>query len=60
MSHLFEMAFELTVVSNNQSSAPLLSEHGLSFYIQTASKEMLFDSGSGATLCLNARTLGID
>lgn len=38
----------------------LLSEHGLSFYIETEDKKYLFDTGSSGNFLLNADKLGAD
>jgi 7,8-dihydropterin-6-yl-methyl-4-(beta-D-ribofuranosyl)aminobenzene 5'-phosphate synthase len=40
--------------------AGLLGEHGLSYWIDTGTKRVLFDTGQGLTLAHNAQRLGID
>jgi len=49
-----------TLVENTAGSRVLLGEHGLSLWIETGDKRVLFDTGQGACLGNNARRLGID
>ncbi len=51
-----------TLVENTVTAGllPLTSEHGLSFYIRTGDRRILFDTGQGATLLNNADLLEID
>lgn len=38
----------------------LRGEHGLSYYIETGSARLLFDTGQNDSLIANAVTLGVD
>jgi 7,8-dihydropterin-6-yl-methyl-4-(beta-D-ribofuranosyl)aminobenzene 5'-phosphate synthase len=51
-----------TLVENSvaQSGNALLGEHGLSFYIETGDRRILFDTGQNLAISNNARVLGID
>jgi 7,8-dihydropterin-6-yl-methyl-4-(beta-D-ribofuranosyl)aminobenzene 5'-phosphate synthase len=51
-----------TLVENSvaQSGKALLGEHGLSFYIETGGRKILFDTGQNLAISNNARVLGID
>ena len=51
-----------TLVENTVTAGlpPLMAEHGLSFFIETRDKKILFDTGQGLTILGNARALGID
>jgi 7,8-dihydropterin-6-yl-methyl-4-(beta-D-ribofuranosyl)aminobenzene 5'-phosphate synthase len=51
----------LTVLSENTArGAGILGEHGLSFWLDTGTHRVLFDTGQGLALRHNAATLGID
>lgn len=50
----------ITVLINNTMPDPLLCEHGLSFWIETAGKNILFDTGQTDALVQNAELLKID
>lgn len=51
----------ITVLSENTSSRPDIgAEHGLSLYIETAGKKILFDAGQTDLFAENAVRLGID
>ena len=51
----------ITVLSENTSGGTdILSEHGLSLYIETEKKRILFDMGQGDLFAENAKKLGID
>jgi 7,8-dihydropterin-6-yl-methyl-4-(beta-D-ribofuranosyl)aminobenzene 5'-phosphate synthase len=51
----------LTILSENTvRGAGLLGEHGLSYWIETGSHRVLFDTGQGMVLEKNAAKLGID
>ncbi len=50
----------ITILVDNQSGDGLTSEHGLSLWIETEGKHILFDTGQGSTLESNARTLGVN
>ena len=49
-----------TLVENTAGLSGVLGEHGLSFWLETPSWRVLFDTGAGAVLEGNAGTLGID
>ncbi len=51
-----------TLVENTvaQSGKRLIGEHGLSFYIETESNKVLFDTGQNLAISNNAQVLGID
>ncbi len=48
------------LVENTARSVGLLSEHGLSYWIETKDHRILFDTGQGMSLIHNAHQLGID
>jgi 7,8-dihydropterin-6-yl-methyl-4-(beta-D-ribofuranosyl)aminobenzene 5'-phosphate synthase len=50
----------ITVLADNRSAQGLESEHGLSFWIRTANRTILFDTGQGDAMPRNAASLGID
>ena len=49
-----------TLIENTSRSPDLTAEHGLSLYIQTGNRKLLFDMGQGAAFAQNARKLGIN
>ncbi len=52
---------KVTVLSENHvSSKGLYSEHGVSFFVQTRDKTILFDMGQSGLFLKNAHILGID
>ena len=51
----------ITVIVDNRSDDPcLLTEHGLSFWIEADDRRILFDAEQSDMLFRNAETLGID
>lgn len=50
----------ITALTENTSKNGLLSEHGLSLYIETENRKILFDTGQSDLFSKNAETLGID
>jgi len=51
----------LTILSENTvRGAGLLGEHGLSYWLETGTQRVLFDTGQGMVLEKNAAKLGID
>jgi 7,8-dihydropterin-6-yl-methyl-4-(beta-D-ribofuranosyl)aminobenzene 5'-phosphate synthase len=50
----------VTILVDNQAGEGLLAEHGLSLWIETEDKRILFDTGQGSALESNARILGVD
>ena len=51
---------KITVLTENTSSCGLPCEHGLSLYIESNGKRILFDTGQTALFAENAERLGID
>ena len=52
---------KIVVLSENTTSSPqLLSEHGLSLYIETENNKILFDTGQSDIFIKNAQVLGVD
>jgi len=51
-----------TLVENTVTAGlpKLIAEHGLSFYIETCDRQILFDTGQGHAILGNARALDID
>ena len=57
------MNFAVTTLVENTVTAgiaPLIAEHGLSFFIDTGERKILSDTGQGLALLGNADALGID
>jgi 7,8-dihydropterin-6-yl-methyl-4-(beta-D-ribofuranosyl)aminobenzene 5'-phosphate synthase len=51
----------LTILTDNLTrDKDLIAEHGLSFYIESGDKKILFDTGQSAAFSHNADKLGID
>ncbi len=50
----------LTILVDNQAMSGLTAEHGLSFWIETDGRHILFDTGQGQALEPNARALGVN
>lgn len=50
----------VTLVENTACRQDLAAEHGLSLYIETENRKILFDTGQSAAFWENARKLGID
>ena len=51
---------KITVLVDNEAADGLTAEHGLSLWMEIADKHILFDTGQGLALELNARALGIE
>ncbi len=49
-----------TVLSDNRISSPLVSEHGLSVFLETSRHRLLLDTGASDAFLRNAQTLGVD
>ncbi len=50
----------ITLIENLVYKQNLVAEHGLSYYIETGQKKILFDTGQSNNFLNNAKTLGID
>lgn len=50
----------ITLVENCVQKRGLLAEHGLSFYIETSSRKILFDTGQSNILIHNAKQLSVN
>ena len=51
---------KITALTENTSRPGLPYEHGLSLYIETESRRLLFDTGQSALFSENAERLGIE
>lgn len=49
----------ITLIENLVYEEGLVAEHGLSVYIETANRKMLFDTGQSGIFIQNAKTLSI-
>lgn len=50
----------ITLIENLVTGPELVAEHGLSLFIDTGSKKLLFDTGQSGLFIKNAQNLGID
>jgi len=50
----------VTLIENMANEQSLFAEHGLSLYIETSEKKILFDTGQSGLFIQNAQKLGID
>jgi 7,8-dihydropterin-6-yl-methyl-4-(beta-D-ribofuranosyl)aminobenzene 5'-phosphate synthase len=50
----------ITILVDNQAGPGLTTEHGFSLWIEADGRYILFDTGQGPALPMNARTLGVD
>ena len=50
----------VSLMENTTKRPDILAEHGLSLYIETEGKKILFDSGQSDAFLQNAKTLGVD
>ncbi|MCQ2545931.1 MAG: MBL fold metallo-hydrolase [Clostridia bacterium] len=48
------------LIENKTDNPGVVAEHGLSIYIETQGKKILFDAGATEMILLNAKTMGID
>jgi 7,8-dihydropterin-6-yl-methyl-4-(beta-D-ribofuranosyl)aminobenzene 5'-phosphate synthase len=51
---------KITILVDNTPSEGLIAEHGLSFWIETESTNILFDTGQGNLVESNAKVLDVD
>lgn len=51
---------KITALSENTTEYNLPTEHGLSLYIETEGRKILFDTGQGELFAQNAEKLGVD
>ena len=49
-----------TLIENTTSDPALTAEHGLSLYIETSGKKLLFDTGASGSFLENARRMGVN
>lgn len=54
------MKIQITILVDNEAAPGLIREHGLSLWIRVDNKHILFDTGQGTALEINARSKGID
>lgn len=50
----------VTLMENSASRVGLRAEHGLSLYLETGNRRILFDAGQTDAFAANAKTLGVD
>ncbi|HPR32879.1 MAG TPA: MBL fold metallo-hydrolase [Prolixibacteraceae bacterium] len=50
----------VTLIENRVSTRGLVAEHGLSFFIDTGSRKIVFDTGQSGLFADNASKLGVD
>lgn len=48
------------LIENNASAPGFLSEHGLSLYLETERRRILFDAGQSGQFAVNAEKIGVD
>jgi 7,8-dihydropterin-6-yl-methyl-4-(beta-D-ribofuranosyl)aminobenzene 5'-phosphate synthase len=61
MSVTIDSDIRITILVDSSASKPgLLTEHGLSLWIEYKEKQILFDTGQSSNLIQNAKKLGID
>jgi 7,8-dihydropterin-6-yl-methyl-4-(beta-D-ribofuranosyl)aminobenzene 5'-phosphate synthase len=51
---------KIIILVDNQSGDGLIAEHGLSLWVEADGKRILFDTGQGPALPVNASRLGVD
>jgi glyoxylase-like metal-dependent hydrolase (beta-lactamase superfamily II) len=51
---------KITILVDNRAGGGLVAEHGLSIWIEADDRQVLFDTGQGQALALNAAALGVD
>ena len=50
----------ITLIENSTCAKNLVCEHGLSLYLETGSRKILFDMGQSGAFSVNAEKLGVD
>ena len=50
----------VTLMENTSCRSDLCAEHGLSLYLETEKRRILFDAGQSAAFADNAEKLGVD
>jgi len=55
-----EPKVRITILVDNHAGDELSAEHGLSLWIETEGRHILFDTGQGGVLESNVRALGVD
>jgi 7,8-dihydropterin-6-yl-methyl-4-(beta-D-ribofuranosyl)aminobenzene 5'-phosphate synthase len=53
-------AVKVTIVVDNKAKPELITEHGFAAWIEVGDQHLLFDTGQGCALAVNADRLGID
>jgi len=51
---------KITILVDNRAGGGLVAEHGLSIWIEADDRHVIFDTGQGQALALNAAALGVD
>jgi 7,8-dihydropterin-6-yl-methyl-4-(beta-D-ribofuranosyl)aminobenzene 5'-phosphate synthase len=51
---------KITILVDNHAGGDLIAEHGLSLRIEAGGRHILFDTGQGPALTLNAASLGVN
>jgi 7,8-dihydropterin-6-yl-methyl-4-(beta-D-ribofuranosyl)aminobenzene 5'-phosphate synthase len=51
---------KITILVDNRAGDKLIAEHGLSLWVETEGKHILFDTGQGNALETNVKVLGVD
>lgn len=54
------ITLKILIENTKYAGSPLISEHGLSFLVETAQSKFIFDCGHTGAAFVNAKTLGID
>lgn len=50
----------ITILVDNHAGCGLIEEHGLSLWIETEGRRIVFDTGQGGALASNAKALGVN
>ena len=57
---MIDKTIQMTLLVDNEGPSELAVEHGFSAWIEAEEQRILFDTGQGAALDNNARSLGVD